>query len=397
MISFFSPIIFEKKYFASKQIGATNPGILESLVERVDRYFDLGCINSTSCIEEKENIIFFKRVKSEISTCGLILRLISYLLVITVVIALIFKCVLRAILHLKYNFRRIPEFSCPADSYLETPVFQFTSEERQEIVRSHQIVRDHIKFSREELEAYGIKLITSSQGDNGVCVYTHRHFPHLIFKSVPIDHVEHRLAAFKIAKEVVTAKNLNLLHLPETTSLNFATTKDYSGVVQKHPLTCGLIVEERLELMEPANLQFKDSNVHPIMLITHLKQRELYQTLGERLLPTLKQLKIFIRETRFFDIAHRNLPVLKRMCLDSLSGAKVPVLGLVDIESLNILPWEKHNQSSLGDLYRMLIGILPPNIDFKKLLSEQEMRDADRGLPLPYEGQKMSSRHFPYR
>ncbi|WP_100934892.1 hypothetical protein [Candidatus Chlamydia corallus] len=71
------------------------------------------------------------------------------------------------------------------------------------------------------------------------------------------------------------------------------------------------------------------------------------------------------------------MPVLKRTRLDALSGLEAPALGLVDIESLQILPWEQHNQCSFRDLYRLLIGILPLGLNPYNLLSKQEMQNAD--------------------
>ncbi|WP_100934891.1 hypothetical protein [Candidatus Chlamydia corallus] len=65
------------------------------LAEQVDQYFDLGCVDKTRCFR-KENSIIFEKVPKK--------KVVSYLLVITIFIAVIFKCVLCKILYLKYRF-----------------------------------------------------------------------------------------------------------------------------------------------------------------------------------------------------------------------------------------------------------------------------------------------------
>ncbi|ACZ33151.1 conserved hypothetical protein [Chlamydia pneumoniae LPCoLN] len=105
MLSFFPSISLSRPYQAFNSGTCT----LERLAATVDSYFDLGQSQIVFMSKQRNRVISYQTWNSAFrvfkpGSLERTLKIISYLLIIPLVIALIFKCVLRLALHMKYRF-----------------------------------------------------------------------------------------------------------------------------------------------------------------------------------------------------------------------------------------------------------------------------------------------------
>ncbi|WP_100933955.1 DUF648 domain-containing protein [Candidatus Chlamydia corallus] len=107
MVSLFSSISLARTYPLFNQSSCD---LVEWLAEKIDSYFDLGQGQTVFITKEKNTIFYLKRSSRfrmhRPGSLECTLKIISYLLVVPLLIALIFKCVVHLILHFMYRFEK---------------------------------------------------------------------------------------------------------------------------------------------------------------------------------------------------------------------------------------------------------------------------------------------------
>lgn len=108
MLPFCPTILLAKPFLNSENYG------LERLAATVDSYFDLGQ-SQIVFLSKQDQVITVEELsakdrKFKPGSMNCTLKILSYLLIIPLVIALIFKCVLRLALYIKYNFKEYCPF-----------------------------------------------------------------------------------------------------------------------------------------------------------------------------------------------------------------------------------------------------------------------------------------------
>ncbi|WP_157951042.1 DUF648 domain-containing protein [Chlamydia serpentis] len=112
MLNFFSVIRIFPTYPRDNMFGNKQSTLLERIAAKVDCYFDIGYQNSVVFVMKQSDTIYYQKVSHKTTSllskrpgvCECVLKILSYLLIVPLLIALIFKCILRLLLHCLYYF-----------------------------------------------------------------------------------------------------------------------------------------------------------------------------------------------------------------------------------------------------------------------------------------------------
>ena len=286
-LNFFTPVA---NTAPSKSIGS-------SLLEKVDNYFYLGgkkaYVIQGSTKNGQEKVVLSESRSSLLAKIG---KVLSYFTIVTPLLMLIAKAVLRS----THNFKLID-----AKKKLEKnmDISEATASKIQQLIPKI--------IGKEEDEA----IEWLAQGNN--LVFKVKEVPNLVFKMAPpgvsVFHggkllnskaiIDERFANMVNAKVVCLANDLSLLIIPQAQKFDINVNgKNYT-----------LIAEEDLKFNPNASAH-----------------EELYHKYSTELNETARQLAVFVAKTGFNDVTWRNIPILNEA--EEFQGPRR--VALIDLEHM---------------------------------------------------------------